>query len=277
MSAWALAGEIHHHYWIALRSCLGWAVLAIAVALLLAYPPARARIERAWSSRPARSALTALGLAGALGWAWHLAWVSDDSFISFRFADNLVRGFGLVWNPGERVEGYTNFLWTVILAGALRLGFDAAQASIVLSGAAFVATLLVVARLGRRLAAPWEVALPIAPLLLAFHYTFASFATSGLETMFATLLVWAAVERALAGAPLAAGALAVAAALARPDHGIFFAALAAALVLDRERRRGIVRYALPFVVVYLPYFLIRWSYYGQLFPNTFYAKSAGGT
>lgn len=36
--------------------------------------------------------------------------VQEDAFISFRYARNLVDGHGLVFNPGERVEGYTNFL-----------------------------------------------------------------------------------------------------------------------------------------------------------------------
>jgi len=40
----------------------------------------------------------------------------DDAFISFRYAHNLVQGHGLVFNPGERVEGYTNFLLCVIRA-----------------------------------------------------------------------------------------------------------------------------------------------------------------
>lgn len=39
----------------------------------------------------------------------------DDAFISMKYAANLAQGHGLVWNPGERVEGYTNFLWTLVL------------------------------------------------------------------------------------------------------------------------------------------------------------------
>ena len=51
-----------------------------------------------------------------------LFWAQDDAYISFRFARNLVRGHGLVFNVGERVEGYTNFLWTVISAIPMALG-----------------------------------------------------------------------------------------------------------------------------------------------------------
>ena len=48
----------------------------------------------------------------------------DDSFISYRYARNLARGLGLVYNAGERIEGYTNFLFTVLLAGGIKLGID---------------------------------------------------------------------------------------------------------------------------------------------------------
>jgi hypothetical protein len=54
--------------------------------------------------------------------AFSAAWLSDDSFISFRYAQQLVHGNGLVYNAGERVEAYTNLLWTLLLAAAMRIG-----------------------------------------------------------------------------------------------------------------------------------------------------------
>ena len=53
-----------------------------------------------------------------------IRWTCDDAFISFRYARNLVRGHGLVFNPGEAVEGYTNFLWTLGLALGMILDID---------------------------------------------------------------------------------------------------------------------------------------------------------
>ena len=41
--------------------------------------------------------------------------VQDDAYISFRYADNYLAGHGLVYNTGERVEGYTNFFWIITL------------------------------------------------------------------------------------------------------------------------------------------------------------------
>ena len=68
-------------------------------------------------TRPVRLGLL-LAAAGLLvGHALVFDFVNDDAFISFRYADNLVRHGALVFNPGERVEGYTNFLW--VLLGAV--------------------------------------------------------------------------------------------------------------------------------------------------------------
>lgn len=94
-------------------------------------------------------------LAVRVGW-YHRAGlvpglVVDDAYISFRFARNLVRGEGLVFNPGERVEGYTNFLWTALVAGAMATGADPEPATEVLAGLAAVGTVLLLAALARRL------------------------------------------------------------------------------------------------------------------------------
>ncbi|HEX9189118.1 MAG TPA: hypothetical protein VGB87_18715, partial [Vicinamibacteria bacterium] len=40
----------------------------------------------------------------------------DDAMVSMRYAWNLAHGQGLVWNPGERVEGFTNLLQTLLMA-----------------------------------------------------------------------------------------------------------------------------------------------------------------
>ena len=56
-------------------------------------------------------------MAGAPGLAFQRRLVlTDDAFISFRYVRNLLEGNGLVFNPGEYVEGYTNFLWILELA-----------------------------------------------------------------------------------------------------------------------------------------------------------------
>ncbi len=67
-----------------------------------------------------RRAQSALAVLGAVMLAAHLlsfrAAAVDDAYVSYRYARNLARGAGLVYNAGERVEGYSNFLWTVLHA-----------------------------------------------------------------------------------------------------------------------------------------------------------------
>src|SRR5712691_3102100 len=78
----------------------------------------------------AGAALVVIGLHNA---AIH-PWMPDDAFISFRYAENLSAGNGLVFNPGERVEGYTSFLWVALLAIGNRIGFDTVVLARLLSG-----------------------------------------------------------------------------------------------------------------------------------------------
>ena len=62
--------------------------------------------------------LLVLVLTVYLAHALYYRGLIDDAFISFRYAANLVDGHGLVFNHGERVEGYTNLLWVLILSTA---------------------------------------------------------------------------------------------------------------------------------------------------------------
>src|SRR5262245_20471697 len=85
--------------------------------------------------------------AAALGLhVWRYAFLCDDAFISFRYARNLAQGYGLVFNPGfERVEGYSNFLWVIILALGQFLGFAphvAANPLLVVFGFATIAIVI---------------------------------------------------------------------------------------------------------------------------------------
>ena len=80
----------------------------------------------------------ALGLL-AVGRALQNAWIADDAYISFVYSRNFAEHGQLVFNLGDRVEGYTNFLWTVLLGVAMKVGFQPEIASRVLGTAFAVA------------------------------------------------------------------------------------------------------------------------------------------
>lgn len=226
-------------------------------------------------------------------------WMCDDAFITFRYADNLVRGHGLVFNAGERVEGYTNPAWTVWCALGLRLGLSAEAWAGAWGLACFAATLALLARRGWSIAHAAGVAwpLPAAAAFGALHHEWTVFATSGLETSAFTLLVFAGYllvcpiaaggtgtstgagdAATLRGAGLRrlalAGAVLALASLTRPD-GVLFAAVCGVWLVAGRDVRGAAALAAGFAALWLPATVGRIAYYGDVFPNTYYAKSAG--
>lgn len=216
-------------------------------------------------------------VVGAILWALELAWISDDAFISFRYARNLVEGRGLVFNPGERVEGYTNFLWTLLMAAGMLLGVHPVQVSAVLGLASLTGVLVLITFIGRKLLPGHRrMTVSLAALGLATSYGFASFATSGLETMFAALLVLVALALAHQQRYSASSLACIAATLAHPDHFLFWTALGAATLSFRPRWDIAKRYAWPVVVLCI-WTGWRWWYYGGLLPTTYYAKNVGGS
>ncbi|MHC5071192.1 MAG: hypothetical protein ACYTGO_11980, partial [Planctomycetota bacterium] len=154
-------------------------------------------------------------------------WVCDDAFISFRYAKNLVDGHGLVFNAGERVEGYTNFLWTMLVAAGMTAGVDPVVFGHVVGILFHLATIVLLLR-------STAVAVPVAAVALALHHHSAEFASCGLETAMFTFLVTVGLMRLIAATAakdhvLASLAL-VLATMTRPD-GVLFVVVAAALVL----------------------------------------------
>ncbi len=229
-----------------------------------------------------RTVSAGLGVA-ATGWALLSlrSWTSDDAFISFRYARNLVEGHGLVFNVGERVEAYTNFLWTLWASAGLALGFPAERWTAFWGATAWIATiaLLLFWSLRRRSGGParW---LPLAAIAAALQTDAARFATSGLETPLFTLLLLGGflltTNRASSVPRIAcAGVLFGLAALTRPD-GLLPAALAGGWILAfrQDRLRAGPAFAIGFAILWATHLGWRISYYGDPLPNTYYAKSA---
>jgi len=226
------------------------------------------------------AAALVFGLRRAVG----AAWLADDSFISFRYAEHLVRGHGLVYNLGERVEGYTNLFWTLLVAAALRLGIPPEASAAALGLACWLALVGILGWRSWRRDRP-GLFFPLAAALVLLMEDFQTWATGGLETSLFTLLVVAGLllatrPRARPRHLVLAGVILVAAVATRPD-GVIFAAVAVAgawlvnpNLYPRERLNLIATLVIPLAAGGAALATFKLLYYGDLFPTAFYSKSA---
>src|SRR5580765_844558 len=169
--------------------------------------------------------------------AWHMRFVCDDAYISWRYSRHLVEGRGLVWNPGgARVEGYTNFVWTVLSAVPLALGLNIERAMEVLGVALFGASLFLFRGVALGLGVGRWTSL-LATVALGTFASYAFFATGGLETPLQSLLCLVVAALTLSARPLEARrslGLGIATALAlgtRLDSVLLIAPLFVALAI----------------------------------------------
>jgi len=219
----------------------------------------------------------------------------DDSFISYRYAWHLVQGHGLVYNPGERVEGYTNFLWTLVGALGIRQGYEPIYFTQAVSLGAQAVTLVALYGIGRT-AGHGGLRPLFAPLFLAGSIAFLAYPMTGMEASFVTMLVTLGAllvaRRAYRGVlgGLALGLVFLALGLTRFDGFVPVILLASwpllgAKLFDRKPELAAddadgtpwKRWLVPlgvFVVGLAVYNAWRLSFYPTPLPNTFYAKTS---
>ncbi|GIX44983.1 MAG: hypothetical protein KatS3mg130_1391 [Candidatus Sumerlaea sp.] len=208
----------------------------------------------------------------------------DDAMISMRYARNLAHGHGLVWNPtGERVEGFTNPLWTLIMAGWHLIPWPMSKASLpiqITSECCLLANLLILARIARQRLSEGFALLSVA--CAAFYYPLNNWALQGMEVGLLALLFSAGVwstwqcERSRLSPWIALLPSAVAM-LVRPDAAVAHLVFAFYLLWrNPEKRPVIVAAAFVWLLVCVGgQTLFRWVYYGDLAPNTYYLKMTG--
>jgi len=232
--------------------------------------------------------------------------VQDDAFISFRYVQNFVDGNGLVFNIGERVEGYTNLLWVLILSVFVFLNINIQTISQILSVLFGVVVLFMTYKLSKifRIKLASESIKKISTgdssssiryfdlipsILLLFSSSFIFWSVSGMEsTMFISfclLGIYYYIKNKNSDIlDFKFPFFILLATLTRPEglyffglimiHKIFFAfkdhRSDALKVLFAKN--NIISYTF-YIVPVLFYFIIRYSYYGYLLPNTYYAKT----
>lgn len=234
----------------------------------------------------------------------------DDLFISLRYADNLVRGHGLTYNPGEWVEGYSSLSWALLQAAGIAVGFDGLTATKLLALGTTVFLFFGLWRMARELFAMPAMWAAATLALVGTNSYVLSWCLYGLETpLHLTLLVWFAVwvrrvsdgtvtsggmqppsstpaplpVSALRRAQVALGAVGIAATLTRPEVPLLLMALGPGAAgiprnwedfLSRLRRLGPPAGAV--ILGYGAWLLIRQAVYGLWVPHTYYAKQGDG-
>ncbi len=229
---------------------------------------------------------------GALAYALvtYSDFIHDDAYITLRYARHWLEGHGPVWNPGERVEGYTSFLMLALVTALGASGLDLVVAARLVSFLSLVALVLYLCsflRTRTRLEGQSELAAAISLMAVVGSFPLAIWVWSGMEGPLFALLCTAglgttidllehpAAWRRAFAAGLALG-LAV---LARPDGALFLGCAGLALASRIPARgpavRQLVIFALTATAVILPHLLWRFGYYGAWLPNSVVAKTTG--
>lgn len=224
----------------------------------------------------------AAGLALLFALYTNLIW--EDFFITYRYSENLARGLGLVYSPGERVQGFTSVLNTLLPALFTWL-IGVGQLTVILwcyrlvclAGLLFAlvsVTSLFTSRPGGR----WTAL--VFPLLAALEIKTIAFTMSGQESGLVLAFLAPAFALAYLGWTrhwLAGGLCFAGLMYSRPDGCFYIAIVAlAALAFGAEPRRAsaaaFLKSGLVCAALYLPWFLFAWAYYGTPVPHTITAK-----
>ncbi len=215
-------------------------------------------------------------------------WNSEDAFISFRVVDNLISGYGPVYNIDERVEAYTHPLWVAILSLSAIIT-KSIELSAVWLGLTFSCLGLLFGIIGGIKIIKNErnsLHIPLGAFVIASLPTFWDFATSGLETGLAFL--WLGVSFFLwiyflekpkkLNFVLLWFSLGT---LIRPDLGIFWVGFMIVTIIilaffhqEKIDLRRILKFLIFSFLFPLFYQIFRMGYFASIFPNPTFAKEA---
>ncbi len=210
----------------------------------------------------------------------------DDAYITFRFAENLLKGHGLVFNAdGPPVEGYTSFGQILLSLPFIAIGKGLAAFGMVLVG--LIGWSLAVALLWSfmRRQRPGEMDRPewFFLIFLGMCHPAVIWAWSAMETP-TLALAWVAAwffhqrEYERNELPKFSALLTVAAGLLHPEGVLIAVVLGLSWFLpwDKNRLKNGLLYAAIVLGLFGGYWICRWVYFGYPLPNTFYAKVGGG-
>jgi arabinofuranosyltransferase len=229
--------------------------------------------------------LSLILLMAGLHLLYYAGWTHDDPYITFRYVENVASGKGFVFNEGDKLEGYSNFLFLIMLLPFKIIGMNLLGAAKLMGFFLYLSTVFLFFSFifqHYRDIKPYHL---ISVFLLALSGTGALWALSGMETAvsifcvaFAWMLFGKEIKQKSPGIPWSAIFI-LFAAMNRPEGAVFFFALLPFLIFlwfkNANLRKYIIFWLILFLIPYGIYNLWRIIYFGKLFPNTFYAKATG--
>lgn len=210
----------------------------------------------------------------------------DDAFITLRYVDNFLAGDGIVWNAGEFVQGYTNFLHMILISLLGWIGFDLVIASQVIGISAYVGLCTMVWSFSKTFVEHDSIFRYISLIFVMTASPIIVWSIGGLETVLYSFLVTGHALLILLALNstdnrrffIFSGSLVGLSFLTRPDGFVFFTASACWLSWLLLKQKSIkfsnlITYCAAAGITVLPYLTWQLIYYGDIVPNTFYAKS----
>ncbi len=209
----------------------------------------------------------------------------EDAFITFRYSEHLAEGYGFgAWNTnGERVEGYTSFLWMGLLGVLSFLGINPLTASKIIGIIAHLLLslcLILVPLIMKK--SSFSNIFPLMGVFLSGFLPVSFYAASGMETI---LFSWLICVYFLAGFLdtewsekifLVVGVLLL---LVRPE-GVLVVGLGIGFVfllnIQSQRPQRSLIYSIGiFGSVFLIFIVFRYAVFQDIVPNTYWAKAGG--
>lgn len=211
------------------------------------------------------------GLLVIVAWTWAVfgPHVIDDAYITFRYARNMAIGRGIVYNPGERFQGGSTPFFTLLLGFCGWLGLNIPTSALVvglLSGGGTLVLLIIGGKILGREGAGWLAAFALTTQLL-----WVLLLVSGMETTLYCLVILSTILMVAQGRWKGLGILLGLACLIRYDGAI----LAVAALLLAGWNGGFktaLREALKAAIIYLPWFIFAWIYFGTPVPQSIRGK-----
>lgn len=205
-------------------------------------------------------------------------WVIDDLYIYFRYVNNFISGKGIVYNPGENVEGFSSFTWFIILSvcGFLKLPLEMSAKAVCFffAFANFILIYLICRKSAIRNI--WIAAC----CLMLFNLPFVLWSVSGFEIMFYIFLLLlcfylSAVSAFFQMHSLVFAFLIFLISITRPEGILYSVAFIFFCFVSGEKKQAL-KIFLFYSLMMMLFLTFRIIYFGDILPNTYYAKIGHG-